>query len=1051
MDTGGQQGVRQKRKHTETDTEGRQGVRRKRKHTKTEGPQKETFTCLHKERVQMYQDEMKSNIENRETMQITTTAERINDDPKFDVSTSEGTELQALWEGNVVLTDAYQGSGKTYWVIQVLVNQLIRFPEERVVFLCPFTSLTTAVVGRLQAALDDAILQRRIISNRSIIVRQYQEKADNQQEWNVLVAHPRSLQKYSFKGVSKIIIDEACTLLRQTGSWENPDEATRLSINGCTEIMRKLVAQADWLMMSCAQMTNEDREMLFTLLGVPPEAKVIQYSNMGLGPYTPVVDVVCPNVLRYRIWEDVVVGRRVVVCVRHARDVDKLNMWLKKMVLKHNKDHNQRVLYVSSVGWTAAWRDSRRDSPARDVTGWLSSHGIQVLFYTNGLSPGISIDHELGYWHRVYMYISNRGGGAESRVLAQLARRVRQPQDRTLHVYAERIHTPNATFTTATTAPCDSGADSGGSSSSSSSSSSTAIATLSKRAVAAVLAENRNERQLDLDEHCRVIDVLKPGALNDVQLQLMYEKLESSRVVQTQDVVKFMGNASITSTDLRTMKPSECWIEVLAEDTQVVEQTMHLANDELPNPDDWNHGTFPAVHLRARRYNHIANTLPPEFITKQEYRLAYSLAPAAFAIIDERYRQLMVVQEIASSNVETMLRSIDLYAHAEELTGGKGLYTDGPTRQVVAAICALVTMVSATGQDTSAITKGLAMDMTVPVISPFGICAPRTNRSGESSSSSSSSGSSSSGSGSGSSRTLDCMARKWVIKNWQKIRTLPSKNFQLPVIVPQEDETDQWNLCLQRILKEHTGMSWRKQKRNTKFNLTPLSMWSKLGINVLHYVEWLRSPHATRFGIIQKTSIHRCTECDGAGDEVLCLRQSGSWRCIHRQTADSWPHRQPFHPLDVYPARTRKKDNKKHRNRTREVVHAPASTPKQPCAVVAIPLKENSNTDDVTIIDRLVRSAGFLHGTLADTPGVSQHDMGDAWSAAIVSQDDRTEIMRLYNVDLGVALNNKTHTKKLRSFLRIILKSKKLTIITKRSRVDKMLQSRMYYLSPLPA
>jgi hypothetical protein len=106
------------------------------------------------------------------------------------------------------------------------------------------------------------------------------------------------------------------------------------------------------------------------------------------------------------------------------------------------------------------------------------------------------------------------------------------------------------------------------------------------------------------------------------------------------------------------------------------------------------------------------------------------------------------------------------------------------------------------------------------------------------------------------------VAYHWIQANWEMIRTLPSRSLQIPKIAPQCENTEQWTVCLQRILREQIGLNWRKRKNGEKFELTPLSMWSKLGIDVSKYITWYCSPHAAQFGIIQK-STKNCTECDG--------------------------------------------------------------------------------------------------------------------------------------------------------------------------------------------
>jgi hypothetical protein len=90
--------------------------------------------------------------------------------------------------------------------------------------------------------------------------------------------------------------------------------------------------------------------------------------------------------------------------------------------------------------------------------------------------------------------------------------------------------------------------------------------------MAALLKEHPQERELCLDEQGKVIEGLKPGALNDFRLQCMYDKIQAGTIVHPEDVVRAMGNAYITKTDRTTMEPSPCWLEAMAEEIPVVQR-----------------------------------------------------------------------------------------------------------------------------------------------------------------------------------------------------------------------------------------------------------------------------------------------------------------------------------------------------------------------------------------------------------------------------------------------------------------------------------------------
>jgi hypothetical protein len=744
-------------------------------------------------------------------------------------------------------------------------------------------------------------------------------------------------------------------------------------VGQCTDLLQKLYQQASWLLLSCAQLSDAHREAFCDILQVPPEAEVIQYTHETLGPRIPVVLLTCAHVIRSKIWADVLAGHRVAVSVRHATEANKMNKWLHKEVQRHNEESQERngpIIFVPSVAWTAEWCQSRDDAPASNATGWLTCHNIQVLFYTNSLSPGMSIDHSDDYWYRVYMHVGNQGSGTSSMVLGQMAQRIRKPEDVVLYMYVQPM--PSS------------------SSSSSASPSSSIVGAIADRAMKAVLAEHPQEEELYLDAHGAPTPGLKSSGLNNIRLKQMYDRIITGDVIHAKDIVKYMSNAYITETDTTVVQPSPCWLEVLAEEKQVL-QTLHLTGDELDKPGDW--CAKEPIHMvqRPHRYNHIANTMPPEFINTPGYRNAHSLAHAAFECIYDKYQQLRVVQELARLNVRNLLEDINLYTHTKKVETQPGSYSLDPVRGAVATVCALIAMIGS-NENTDALTDRLHINMPVVAISSTGVK----------------------------------IAHTWIQNNWAMIRTLPSRSCQLTATVPGANDVTAWTVCLQRVLREHTGLYWRKQKNGEKFEVTSLSMWSKLGINVSKYIAWYRSPHAAQFGIIPK-SIQSCRECNGAGEDIRCLRQDNVWKCITAPSLDSSPHRQPFEPLDVTSA----------------------------WIMATVPSKEEEQEQQQQLvsrvrsplIDRFLGHIGFQGQVGVGVSTVTKQQMKLAWSEAKVSQEDAEAVFQLCAVDLKPLLINRANTKNLLLHATTILQTAGILLDLRRQRSGNKRGNRKYHLT----
>jgi hypothetical protein len=437
--------------------------------------------------------------------------------------------------------------------------------------------------------------------------------------------------------------------------------------------------------------------------------------------------------------------------------------------------------------------------------------------------------------------------------------------------------------------------------------------------------------------------------------------------------------------------------------------TQHLTTDELSDPMRWD-GAFPEVHRRTHRYNRIANSVPPEFIGKSGYRQAHHLTAMAFECIHDKYQHLVAVQQLARLDTQNLLQVLSLSALAKRVVGGRGLDPSplDVTTRAVAAICALVAVITANGGDTVAITTGFNLATTTTNVSSSGSTSSSNSSTNRSQNSTSALTSASAGS----------VARTWIKDNWSTIRTLPSRSGQLSLNIPDLNCIDQLQLCLQRIMKEHTGLNWRKKKHGVHFELTHLSMWSKLGINVQQYVAWYRSSHAKQFGIVQK-SIQCCKECDGAGDGVQCVRQNNLWRCVCSHSVAFNSHRQVYEPLDVQPAWVVKEAAEEEEGKTTES-HQGQTYIQLTMADEQEEVEDGkedeheqlqvSTVAQSTLLDRLLRHLGFIDGAMLYGRSVSRLELTQAWSNAVVTEEDRIAVLNIYKVDLSSVLSCRTHT-----------------------------------------
>jgi hypothetical protein len=441
--------------------------------------------------------------------------------------------------------------------------------------------------------------------------------------------------------------------------------------------------------------------------------------------------------------------------------------------------------------------------------------------------------------------------------------------------------------------------------------------------------------------------------------------------------------------------PPPCQM-VVVEKKEKITQTLHLGTDELPQVDDWPSSTQTGSSQRVRDYHHIASSMPPDLVTKEGYRLTHSLSHAAFEGVHRRLQQLKVVQALARLDAKDLFKDVESYAHAGNPADDQ--QTQGvidATRCAVATICSLIAVIG-DQVDTSALTSGFDLQINMNV----------TNKVAEEVTSTSTPANIAT--------TSDHdVAYSWIKRNWKMILGLPSRSCPLDPTAPGDNDVDKLTNVLQSILREQTGLNWHKQKNADRFDSNHMSIWKTVGINLVDYIAWYRSPHAAQFGIIQK-SVQCCQKCDGVGGDILCLRQESEWRCVSKGTEASWSHRQPYEPLDVNGA--------------------------------WILDDEDEKRDDGTLVDRLMGHLGFAHGAMVDTAGISLEQMTLAWSVAVLTPKDKVAVLVSHQIDLSDVLQDRSKLKILRKYVKSILKDVGLQLKVRRPRtpVSKMRPSTTY-------
>jgi hypothetical protein len=897
------------------------------------------------ERYNTIEDELATRIATRKVTTYTTSCARINDDPRFDVTTTQGAEIMTQWNNNVVVVDSYQGSGKTYWLIACIIALLKKDPNNKILFLGPFISLTESVTQRLRVAVADAVEKGIIKHNHGFVISHYKEPGELTKQFDVLMCHSQSMKRFPLKDVNVVVIDEVRCFNEQQCAWRHPEDQTRSNINGSFDLLKALSKQI--VILSGANIDDRTREITLNLLGIHTDAEVIQYSHETLGPVKEVHTIKYEGLFQQKLWKDVLDGHRIVVSVKHAKTARKMHKWLQMEVVNYNTEVREQQLDVSllsvqSVAWTAEWVKSCEDSPARNPTQWMTKHNIQVVFFTNAMSPGMSVDHPLGYWHCVYMYVGSMGQGASNAVMGQMPQRFRHLVDTNLYVYLEFPHS------SATTAA-------------------TTNATIPWTASEQVLRDHKHEAQLYMHDHGSVKG-LKPSVVNDSRWLLAVDQMKENNEGTLNGILKYAGNTRIGEHHDTYVPTTASWKKLTAEEKQSnVLATRHITSNEVPLEgeikipwtDDQN---------REATFRYIAKSLAPHLVTKVGYASRLSLTPRSFAVAYQFYDQLLLVQQLALFDRSTF--SMQLGHNDAAAKNADAIHSK------IANICALADMVAFSGGDTSLVTQGLCM--TTSIIG-------NSNNSNPS--------------------------YKWLQADWDMVRKQGGRYLPLPASIPKQNDADEWQKCLQRLVKSQTGYDISKQ------SVTGRSMWTQLGVDMRTFMDWTREQRALKeagavsnlFRIVEPSN-ENCAECD-TGEDVPCVQQRGIWRCIKRDRDDKSSHRMVYEPLDV-------------------CYNLPVAEE------VEEEEKQLTQVVDFSLVDRLLSHVGFLGGATITQSGVFMTTMATAWLRAVVSVEDSTELLSTFKVNLTTVLADRTKMVSLRKRINDVLGHVDLRLDTRRERLE---------------
>jgi hypothetical protein len=162
-------------------------------------------------------------------------------------------------------------------------------------------------------------------------------------------------------------------------------------------------------------------------------------------------------------------------------------------------------------------------------------------------------------------------------------------------------------------------------------------------------------------------------------------------------------------------------------------------------------------------------------------------------------------------------------------------------------------------------------------------------------------------------RYTSVQAHNWLTANWNKVKTLSSRNAKMPDMPPNRGDVQEWERCLRRVFKTQLGVGVQKQ-RNRKKNKKQIensthvassyifitgSLWRTLAVDLPSYITWLlgRNPPMVT---VSPSCYVPCDLCDlDGGGNVECVFQGGVARCVSNSSLDCDIHRDLAMPLDV--------------------------------------------------------------------------------------------------------------------------------------------------------
>jgi hypothetical protein len=353
---------------------------------------------------------------------IQTEYQRIGEDPALVASSTQ-------WQDKLVILKGIMGCGKTYFLSQSIGRLLFAEPAARVVYMNPYNASSKEIYIHLRSHLPTAT---------RIAIHSDQTKVHHA-DWNVLIVHPRSMHLFDIDSCDMLIVDELTAVNDQLSNWDQSSTKVRVSIQRTFKVLSLLVPNSRRVVLCCAQIRDRTihhwRELTTTI--APRPVLLIECTREARkSTLTLLRD---HATFLQQIWSFVLNGERVAVAVDNARTAKKLHAWLNLKILAHNAiKENETIPTSQNELWTAESLRIMKRSQLQDITTFLTERNTRAIFYTNALSPGISINHHFKYWSTRFIYLC-RSDGPSLATMAQILNRIRHPGNHRIFCYIHRV------------------------------------------------------------------------------------------------------------------------------------------------------------------------------------------------------------------------------------------------------------------------------------------------------------------------------------------------------------------------------------------------------------------------------------------------------------------------------------------------------------------------------------------------------------------------------------------------------------------------------------